>query len=186
MTEIRVARPPYGICLEIFEHWQELCRSPDAVGRIPVRHQMDLLTLPRSTIPHFTLVEQIGDRYRGRFCGTAAADSLGVEITGRFLDELIDPDVYEDRKVLFDRCINDAVPVHYRARLARPRMEHLAFSRMLLPLRSTAGSQVNMAFGVIRFLPLKEYSRGDASIFYNNERLAIMRKEYREGLWTSF
>ena len=128
----------------------------------------------------------MGHRYRGRFCGTSAAESLGVEITGRFLDDLIDPDVYEDRKVLFDRCVDHSVAVHYRARLARPRKDHLAFGRMLLPLRSSPDSPVDMVFGVMRFLSVDEFTPYDADMRRRDSKLAIFQTEYRNGVWMPF
>ena len=145
------ARPPFGICRAVFDHWLELGEAAPGPSRIPVREQVDMLSLPVEALPWFFIHVRIGERYQVRLAGSKMTDAFGFEPTGRYLDEMMAPDVYPERKRLFDHCTDNAVPVHYRAALAVPDRQHVGFSRILVPLRSTPNAGVDMVCGTMVF-----------------------------------
>ncbi|MDF1791368.1 MAG: PAS domain-containing protein [Thalassobaculaceae bacterium] len=177
------ATPPPGISGEIFGHWLALSRSIGAVDGIPVKAQFDLLTLPPATIANFYMTDLIDGRYRSRLAGTRMIEGIGHETKGRFLDEMVSRRFYEERKVLFDRCIQQAVAIHYRATLAAPERGHVAFSRVLLPVRSDADSGIDMICGVMRFFGPNELHQPERRRMDDGYRGVLYAHEFRAGRW---
>lgn len=178
-----VATPPRGISGEIFNHWLELSRADQAVDGIPVRAQFDLLTLPHDTIANFFMTDREGDRYRSRLAGTRMIEGVGHETKGRYFDEMVHPDFYEERKALFDRCTDHGLPIHYRATLAAPDRGHVAFSRVLLPTRSAPDSGIDLICGVMRFFGPKELFEAERRRVDEGVRGILFVHEYRDGTW---
>lgn len=175
--------PPTGISGEIFAHWLALSRSPKAIDGIPIKAQFDLLTLPPVTVANFFMTERIGERYRSRLAGTRMIEGIGYETRGRFLDEMVDPQVYSERKVLFDRCTDRGIAIHYRATLAAPERGHIAFSRVLLPVRSTPGTGIDMICGVMRFFGTRDLHRPERRRIDDGFRGILYAHEFHDGFW---
>ncbi|WP_028793608.1 MULTISPECIES: PAS domain-containing protein [Thalassobaculum] len=154
---------PAGLCADIFEHWQALVRNSEAALGIPIRDQIDLLTLPKSTRGNFFLIERRGDRYLVRLAATTLVDNMGTETTGKYLDELMRAEIYPARRALFDLCVQQGCPVYYGATLAAPSRGHIAFRRILLPLRSAARAEIDLVCGVMEFLSAQELSDGPST-----------------------
>lgn len=142
---------PDGLCADLFAHWLELCADSTAPDRIPVRSQIDMLTLPTQVLPWFFLQEWRDGRYRSVIAGTRLTDEFGFEPRGRFMDELLSNAVYHARRKLFDTCLELGLPFYYRGSLSRPTDRYVGFQRLLLPLRETEDAPVSMLFGVLRF-----------------------------------
>jgi len=158
-------RAPFGVCGAIFDHWLALRDSSARDDSIPTREQIDMLSLPVETIPWFFINQRAGDRYVNRLAGTAMVSGVGFETKGRFLDEMMAPEVYPERKALFDICAGHGVCVHYRATLAVRDRNHVGFSRILFPAASAATGPVDLVCGTMVFF-------GDASL-HPKERAAI-------------
>ncbi|WPZ36419.1 PAS domain-containing protein [Thalassobaculum sp. OXR-137] len=151
---------PEGLCGQIFEHWQSLARAGEASLGIPVRDQIDLLTLPKSVAGNFFLIERRGNRYFVRLAATALVDNMGTETTGKYLDQLMRPEKYPARKKLFELCTDRGCPVYYGATLAAERRDHIAFRRILLPLRSAPRGEIDLVCGAMEFITSQELSDG--------------------------
>jgi len=57
---------------------------------MPARRDIDPTGLGARVLPHVVLVEVVADgaRFRFRLCGTAVAEAAGLDLTGRYIDEL--------------------------------------------------------------------------------------------------
>ncbi len=151
---------PVGLCSDIFEHWRSLADAGEAVQGIPVRDQIDLLTLPRSARGNFFLIERRDERYLVRLASTTLVENMGTETTGKYLDQLMRPEIYPARRALFDLCVQQASPVYYGATLAAPTRGHIAFRRILLPLRSAPDAEIDLVCGAMEFLSTQELADG--------------------------
>ncbi|MDF1791370.1 MAG: PAS domain-containing protein [Thalassobaculaceae bacterium] len=143
---------PDGIAAELFDHWLELCSQSPAADGIPVRAQVDMLTLPTRILPWFFLHEWRDGRYQTVIAGTKLVDGIGFEPKGRFLDELMPEATYEIRRCLFDACLERGQPFFYRTGLDNPSSFHVAACRLVLPLRRTVDGPIDMLFGIKRLL----------------------------------
>lgn len=152
---------PEGLSADLFGHWLDLCADSPAGDGLPVRAQVDMLTLPVPTLPWFFLHERVESRYRSLIAGTRLASSLGFEPKGRFLDEVMTPAVYADRRAVFDTCLDTGRSFFYRGALSKPTDRHVAFCRLLLPLHREADGPVDMLCGMLIFLEKAGLSERD-------------------------
>lgn len=76
--------PPGPHC-DLFELWRARC----APGRLPARADFDPRDMPE-LLPYITIfdIERDPLRFRVRLVGTAIVEAMGVDTTGRYLDEL--------------------------------------------------------------------------------------------------
>jgi PAS domain len=66
-----------------YDHWEAL-----RAGRpMPARRDLDPADI-KDLLPHLAIVQVAGSRFLFRLVGTEVADRMGVNPTGRFLDEL--------------------------------------------------------------------------------------------------
>ena len=70
----------------IFDYW----RSKAIGGQIPRRTAIDPVELG-DVLSCLLIVEIVNDRFRYRLVGTKVVSNLGVDFTGRYLDELLGP-----------------------------------------------------------------------------------------------
>ncbi|WP_176758546.1 PAS domain-containing protein [Limimonas halophila] len=69
---------------EFYRYWHaRRCGT----GEWPRRRDLDPADIP-ALLPNLMLVEVHGERYRYRLVGTAVTDALGMDPTGRFMDDL--------------------------------------------------------------------------------------------------
>lgn len=178
---------PIGICGEVFDYWRGL---NDADGTsVPTRDRIDLLTLPKSARENFFLIERRDARYLVRLASTRLIDNMGGETTGRYLDELMRPDIYPARRALFDRCLESPAPIYYGATLAAPTRDHVAFRRILLPVRSAADGPADLVCGVMDFVAMTDLrnapERGaalSAEVSRNNG--LVFKHIFSDGRWS--
>ncbi|MCR9071944.1 MAG: PAS domain-containing protein [Alphaproteobacteria bacterium] len=149
-------REPEGFCAELFDHWRELSDQSPAADGIPVRHQIDMLTLPVRVLPWFFLHECVGHRYRSLIASTRVAESLGFEPKGRFIDELMPPEIYASRRDMFDVCLRNSRSVFYRGAFSKPMDRYIGYCRLLLPLHREPAGPVDMLCGLMMF-----FEKGD-------------------------
>lgn len=180
---------PVGICADAFDHWRMLARSNEAVLGIPVRGQIDLLTLPKSVRGNFFLIEHQNGRYLVRLASTTLVDNMGTETTGKYLDQLMRPEIYPARRTLFDLCVQQGCAIYYGATLAAPTRDHIAFRRILLPLRSAPRAEIDLVCGTMEFLSSQELANGspNSSISAASEAFdgngLVFRRVFRSNRW---
>lgn len=191
-TDARSVPGPVGICADVFDHWRALCRQEAAALGIPVRDQIDLLTLPKSARGNFFLIERREDRYLVRLASTTLVDNMGTETTGKYLDELMRPEIYPARRALFDFCVQQGCPVYYGATLAAPTRGHIAFRRILLPLRSAADADIDLVCGAMEFLSAQELADGPSTATSSalpepaDDKGLVFRRVFRGDRWTDW
>lgn len=180
---------PVGICADTFDHWRALARDGEAVLGIPVRDQIDLLTLPRSVRGNFFLIEHQKGRYLVRLASATLVDNMGTETRGKYLDELMRPEIYPARRALFDLCVQQGCAIYYGATLAAPTRDHIAFRRILLPLRSTPRAEIDLVCGAMEFVSSQELANGSpisvssASSEAINDNGLFFRRSFQSGRW---
>lgn len=180
---------PVGLCAVTFEHWRALAMSRDAVLGIPVRDQIDLLTLPKSVRGNFFLIEHQDGRYLVRLASTTLVDNMGTETTGKYLDQLMRPEIYPARRALFDLCVHSGSAIYYGATLAAPTRDHIAFRRILLPLRSGPRAEIDLVCGSMEFVSSQELANGSAISSASNssegssDKGLVFRRVFSSGRW---
>lgn len=178
---------PTGICGEVFDYWRGL---NDADGTsVPTRERIDLLTLPKSARENFFLIERRDARYLVRLASTRLIDNMGGETTGKYLDELMRPEIYPARRALFDRCLEAVAPVYYGATLAAPTRDHVAFRRILLPVRSAEDGPADLVCGVMDFVAMTDLrnapERGAAlSAEQSRNNGLVFKHIFSDGRWS--
>lgn len=176
-------REPDGLCGELFDHWKSLCAGSSEPDGLPVRDQVDMLTLPTPTLPWFFLHERQDGRFRSIIAGTKIVDGIGFEPKGRFIDEIFTPEIYDRRRTMFDRCLDRGQPFYYSSTLAEPTWRYIGNTRLLLPLHQEAGGPVNMLCGLVLFFDRNELSAPDQMRIDRGYKGLLHCNTYRDGRW---
>lgn len=118
---------------------------------MPSRADIDPVDMPRKLLPHIVLVDVLASplRFRYRVMGTAITSMLGLDWTGRFVDEL--PEAGSGVSKQYTTTVKDGAPAVYvdDSKMYDPSlMQHklVRYERLLLPL-SEDGSSVSMLLG---------------------------------------
>lgn len=141
-------------CRALLDRWLSASRTR---GAIPHRDDFDPLDLPTRALPWLHIYEHNRDgnrdRFRCRLAGTGMTERMGIEPSGRYLDEMMKPELYPARAAFFRAVIHSGQPVYYQATLAAPDRDFIAFSRLLLPVRSKHdATAADLVVGVMLFL----------------------------------
>lgn len=177
---------PDGLCADLFTHWLELCAGSTAPDGIPVRSQIDMLTLPTQVLPWFFLQEWRDGRYRSVIAGTKLTDEFGFEPKGRFMDELLSNAVYHARRKMFDTCLELGLPFYYRGSLSKPADRYVGFQRLLLPLRATEDAPISLLFGVLRFYERTALSERELRLMEFDAGSLFHCSTYENGHWVAW
>lgn len=111
----------------------------------PRRRDIDPLDMP-DLLAYLMLVEVHGERYRYRLVGTQVTDALGMDPTGRFMDELpADAPFTGLMKRIHDAVARAGGPVYARSRHVTPRGTLRSCGRVLCPLADDAGGLAMIA-----------------------------------------
>jgi hypothetical protein len=125
-----------------FVYWQS--KAPP--GRLPGRQHIDPSEIPR-LLPHLALYDVIrnGDdfRFRFRLVGTGAAEALGADNTGRFIDEIMAPEPYRPLHAAYSELVRRHTPQYWQRNLPFANRDFLAVQRLALPLAAD-GDTVDM------------------------------------------
>lgn len=89
----------------------------DASGSVPDFAAFEPFKHPR-LLPHLSLFERVGDRYRCNLIGEKARNSLPTKIAKRFVDEILPPLIAEDITARFERAHEDGMPNYVERRMA--------------------------------------------------------------------
>ena len=136
---------PSGIHRDLYALWL----GKYAPGRLPGRADFDPVGMPK-LLPHLTLfdVELEPLRFRVRLAGTYVVEAAGVEMTGRYLDEL------EDIERTLDRCrrlVETGMPYfHADVPLTWSPHHYKTYTVLGLPLAAD-GKTVDKILGALTF-----------------------------------
>jgi hypothetical protein len=127
---------------ELFAYWQN--KAPP--GRLPGRAHIDPLEIPR-LLPHLALYDVVraGEdfRFRFRLVGTGAAEALGADNTGKFIDEIMKPEPYTPLHASYATLVREHAPQYWQRNLPFDNRDFLAIRRLALPLAAD-GQNVDM------------------------------------------
>lgn len=134
---------------ELFGYWQ----GKLAGRRMPARRDIDPVEVPR-LLPNLMLADVVdgGRRIRFRLAGTAIREIAGIELTGRYLDEIIHPGRYGDYLHGLNReVVRTRRPTFTRTTiLSADGGYRRTTSRLITPL-SDDGETVNMILAAQQF-----------------------------------
>ena len=134
--------PPDPRLKSLLDYWDE----KRGTRPMPARPNIDPTTISKDVLPWIALTEVVdgGARFRFRLCGTGLATIAGLDLTGRFIDELNPNTEYATYIMgLYRLAVAKRRPVYsetaYSASAVRPRTT----ARLICPL-SNDGVIVNM------------------------------------------
>lgn len=143
----------------------DLWKSEAVDGGIPLRRTMSPRLL-KSFLRDIAIYERIGmgetRRYRVRLMGTAFAQILG-DLTGRFLDEAISPDILPRWYGALDATLGVKAPLRFVGREDTNQMTFLTGEFFSAPLAADDG-QVNLVLGAARYSGKRPWSEVDAEV----------------------
>jgi hypothetical protein len=113
---------------EAFAYWAELAREGT-----PAYRAFDPIRIP-ALLPHLQVYRRMPDGgLRIDLAGESVADLIGRNNSGRLLSDILPPQPYAERAVLFERAMVDGMPVAYRSVVAIATREHVLQKRVLMP-----------------------------------------------------
>ena len=121
---------PATLHLDLYRYW-----DAKRTGRaMPARRDVEPAEL-RTLLPFITLIDQVDGRLRYRLVGTAAAQEIGRDLTGRFVGSYVSPPDYAQAFVgICQRVITSGRPVFSTAEYRAPSTVVHGASRLMLPL----------------------------------------------------
>lgn len=139
--------PRHDILKQLEAYWQ----AKKGERRAPARADLDPIDIP-VLMPHLLLldVEAGSCRIRFRLMGTAVANGLGRDLTGRYLDELPLNKTQRAMYAEYLRVAETAEPACSTWEYTREDGRHVRLERLILPL-SSDGVAIDMLLGGIVF-----------------------------------
>lgn len=125
--------------VDLYRYW-----NARRQGRpMPARRDLDPAAIP-ALLPHLTLVDVVGKRFRYRLMGTQIVEDLGVEMTGTYVGSHVTPSAYAAQVCsVYEQVRDSALPIFTTGYYQTPSELIQAHSRLLLPL-SGDGKTVDM------------------------------------------
>lgn len=129
--------------VRLLDYWQAQCPAP---GRLPSRARIDPLDLGPALIPYIALIAAVdgGWRFRFRLAGTRLNADAGLDLTGRFVDELNPNPEYAAYIEGLYRATMQARRPSYSETRYRAGSGRTGFTRRLLCPLSSDGNAVDM------------------------------------------
>ncbi len=123
----------------LYAYWHNLALRR---GGVPLREDFDPAEVLR-LLPHIFIVEKEVDtgRFLFRLSGTAIRDIMGVENTGRYLDELLDGEDLANVASMFDEVMAHGTCMRSIEGLTYSDRSYLRVEILRLPLVHGDGSQ---------------------------------------------
>lgn len=150
------AAPP-GVIAEFLDYWE----AKRGGRSLPARRDLDPVDIPR-LLPFVTLadIEPEPFRVRYRLAGTMVVETTGMEITGRYLDELAPPHVLASYHAIYRRCCEHFAPSYASVDWEFTADRRGSYEIGAFPL-SSDGARVDMVLTVEDYGTLKyEYGPG--------------------------
>ncbi len=94
-----------------------------------------------------------GERFRYRLIGTEITAAVGRDVTGRYLDELYPPAIYEKRAEPLRWVLRERRPLRATDRLDMPGKEHLCYEALCAPVVNGGSVITVIMIAVVRFRP---------------------------------
>jgi len=114
--------------VEALDYW---VGGQDAETLRPI--DFDPIEVP-AVLPFVYLLEREGDRLKYRVSGEEVNRLFGSNHAGRYLDEVVPPDVHSIVAPYFFRVFDPAICI-FKGRVVLPDKDYLEFERVLLPVR---------------------------------------------------
>jgi hypothetical protein len=132
-----------------------------AKGRtMPARSDMTA-RLMKAFMPHMSLLEKVGAgkaaRYRIRLHGTALASYAGDK-TGKFLDEIVPPELIGSYTSVYDTVLELLEPVRLVRDYQVPELDYLAGESLIAPL-SAPGKSTPLILSITYVAPRSRAAR---------------------------
>ncbi len=101
----------------LFEDW---CAMRREAGGLPRYRQFDPFRFPKM-MPSLQVLERDPDgRFFQRLAGAKVVEKLGVDNKGRYLDQIVEPAHFEERRGHLERVLATGLPAAARGLLSRP------------------------------------------------------------------
>ncbi len=129
----------------VYAYWRDRRNGAD----VPPVAAIDPLALPRAALPFLGLLHREPDsgRYFTRLVGTEVVEALGVDHTGRYIDEIAGMSAQRER---FDRAVRARRPYWATAPLSFARHDYKHYSVLGLPF-AEPGAEVSRLLFVFDF-----------------------------------
>lgn len=115
-----------------FDYWAELARE-----RTPAYRAFDPIRIA-ALLPDLQIYRRTPDGgLRIDLAGESVLTLIGSNNVGRLLSDVLPPERYAERAILFERAMADGMPVAYRSVVAIASREHMLQKRLLLPFVET-------------------------------------------------
>ncbi len=133
-----------GFLLALHAYWE----GKRAGRPLPERRDIDPVDMPPGLLPYLFIVEyaNISDRWRYRLMGTEMVERLGVDLTGRYLDEALGGRYSNYLVPLNAEVRQRRQPIYTESTLTSTDGGVLLTKRLLVPL-ANGGSEVAMILG---------------------------------------
>jgi hypothetical protein len=128
------------------EFWTSVC----ADGQLPQRADIDPLRMPTKLLPHILLIDvEAGatPRFRWRLLGTHITKVLGRDSTGKYIDDILPPELYDEFVEPLVWAIAKRRPVRVFGGAEHIGKDWVAYENYIAPLIDNTNS-VNMIFGI--------------------------------------
>ncbi len=138
-----------------FQRLDRYLRDKAPAGGLAGRKDIDPVELKEllAYVNLFDVVDHQGQlRFRFRLLGSAQADALGANLTGRFVDEVFEGRAAKPVLKAMLSVVNTRQPHHSEASIPLPDRAHVRFERTIFPLASD-GWVVDMLIAAYVFPP---------------------------------
>lgn len=138
-----------------FLHLDRYLRDKAPAGGLAGRKDIDPVEL-KGLLSHVNLFDVVDDqgqrRFRFRLVGTAQAEAIGADFTGRFVDEVFEERAAKPVLKAMLSVVDTRKPYHTEANIPLPDRAHVRYERTIFPLASD-GWNVDMLIAAYVFLP---------------------------------
>jgi hypothetical protein len=142
-----VVEPRHRTLRQLFRYWSD--KKADRFA--PARREIEPSEL-RDLLPHIYLVdvEDRPIRFRFRLIGTEIVQNFGLDMTGRYIEEIDFSDRAPSVLAHYAAVVTTREPSCHIVHFTRGSGRHLAYERIIMPL-SSDGENVDMLLGGICF-----------------------------------
>jgi hypothetical protein len=133
-SDQRLEFPPtcHPITVALYEYWLDSCGD----RRMPMRSDIDPITIPRRALPGISIVEVVHDdrRYVYRLVGTGEVEVRGNDPTGKSVLESFFAPSAEDALACYDRVVATRAPLLDPMPFTAPSGKFVTEETLFLPL----------------------------------------------------
>jgi hypothetical protein len=138
---------PEGNIRDVFVYWLGKRDGRSA----PLRGDLNPVEFDPSWLPNLFMYRlESNGRFRCILIGTEMVQIYGRDETGMYLDEIVPPKHAASRKRLFERTVQDRLPIFYTGPALIPSGDSRRVERLLLPA-SSDGVVCDHIFGIANF-----------------------------------